>query len=831
MSQSTVSLSFKSVSSASIDSLPVSNGQVIALNDTDGLYYDMGNSRHSAAEVPSRVKLTSDGSKVVRFGTDANGNYGYYKDGADTVTPFRNPLGNATADKVVAGKTFANVDSDSMTGNVPIVQTATYQFSGVSTTITQNGTYYLPDQETHFGDSQNMVAYGGTFEFTTTPSTFVIDVPIREPVITSKQVTVIPPINSESSSTTTDYQDILPDSGSDAMAPVDARLPQFHTYQKFSISGQYNNNLLNIRPSKTGFMDAYVTCGIVEADDSPFLGNASIYCVRNGSSFSSSSGFDLRGTRSDDKDQLKLDGKTVSRILYKTNNTMTGNTYHTPDAWWSCVPSKYRSNYYSTFREFQGVGLFAHCDWTASGVGGMSIDMINTYSTHGAIYTLHNSTGSTDTSGNIRVGDGTEILTVERSGKTVYHKINGTNIISWTELGAAGYIITEICIPITPSNLIFMMMYCTSAVKYSKCWMFRLSKLSGVWKATGKLSFGSDRTSRANFATAGTQWHTAYMLNPGPHYDLDPYYTVSIHEDAFAYAKNSATPSYYRTCRDLVNCLRGLNPTSFALQSTTWRTLGNATGESGGSNSFRQVIPYVGGRGDSHAALNIRGGFDKNDASLPWVAGDNEHWNLKTSLYQSVRYIGRPFMSLGLFSTGYYHSICSTNDSSYLYMHIAGNIASIGIVESTSVPQSYYYVSATNYKNCRSIWADSPYYDYNDASITNYVISSVAGQRRDLYVCNDYNGTATTSLNQVIDNIFVYHDVMIVCVGYLCFGFTILSEQGGKIFNLHYVGSCTGSKQSSATVDANPSADAIMNIFHPSRAISAIHGYDIQFQV
>lgn len=88
MSQSTVSLSFKAVSSASLDSLPVSNGQVVALTNADGLYYDMGGVRRSAAEVPSQIKLTSDNSKVVRFGTDANGNHGYYKDGADTVTPF-----------------------------------------------------------------------------------------------------------------------------------------------------------------------------------------------------------------------------------------------------------------------------------------------------------------------------------------------------------------------------------------------------------------------------------------------------------------------------------------------------------------------------------------------------------------------------------------------------------------------------------------------------------------------------------------------------------------------------------------------------------------------
>ncbi len=34
------------------------------------------------------LKLCSDATKEIRFGTDSNGDYGYYKDGADTVTPF-----------------------------------------------------------------------------------------------------------------------------------------------------------------------------------------------------------------------------------------------------------------------------------------------------------------------------------------------------------------------------------------------------------------------------------------------------------------------------------------------------------------------------------------------------------------------------------------------------------------------------------------------------------------------------------------------------------------------------------------------------------------------
>ena len=43
------------------------------------------------------VKLANQGSSVnaIRFGIDADGNYGYYKVGADTVTPFKTGDGNS----------------------------------------------------------------------------------------------------------------------------------------------------------------------------------------------------------------------------------------------------------------------------------------------------------------------------------------------------------------------------------------------------------------------------------------------------------------------------------------------------------------------------------------------------------------------------------------------------------------------------------------------------------------------------------------------------------------------------------------------------------------
>ena len=53
----------------------------------------------------------------LRFGIDqTTGKYGYIKVGADTVTPFRDPKGDAVAGDVLSGKTFANAAEDNLTG-------------------------------------------------------------------------------------------------------------------------------------------------------------------------------------------------------------------------------------------------------------------------------------------------------------------------------------------------------------------------------------------------------------------------------------------------------------------------------------------------------------------------------------------------------------------------------------------------------------------------------------------------------------------------------------------------------------------------------------------
>lgn len=64
------------------------------------------------------LKLISDATKQIRFGTDSNGNYGYYKDGADSVTPFKHGAtkvtsiaGNRTATRTVDCTSLSNYQS------------------------------------------------------------------------------------------------------------------------------------------------------------------------------------------------------------------------------------------------------------------------------------------------------------------------------------------------------------------------------------------------------------------------------------------------------------------------------------------------------------------------------------------------------------------------------------------------------------------------------------------------------------------------------------------------------------------------------------------------
>lgn len=56
----------------------------------------------------TQVQKNKDALNGFKFGIDANGKYGYYKAGADTVTPFRNPTGLAEPEDVLENVIFSS---------------------------------------------------------------------------------------------------------------------------------------------------------------------------------------------------------------------------------------------------------------------------------------------------------------------------------------------------------------------------------------------------------------------------------------------------------------------------------------------------------------------------------------------------------------------------------------------------------------------------------------------------------------------------------------------------------------------------------------------------
>lgn len=64
------------------------------------------------------VVLTGQEGKKVRFGIDAKGRYGYIKDGADSVTPFRNPTGHAVKEHVLEGEIFSTAEGEDLVGTM-----------------------------------------------------------------------------------------------------------------------------------------------------------------------------------------------------------------------------------------------------------------------------------------------------------------------------------------------------------------------------------------------------------------------------------------------------------------------------------------------------------------------------------------------------------------------------------------------------------------------------------------------------------------------------------------------------------------------------------------
>ena len=228
--QSTTPLSFTVASSSTLNAVDVTNGQIVALNDADGLYYDMGNSRHKVGDDPSSVKSISQNGgysgDVLRFGTDANGNYGYYgHNGA--FHKWRNPQGDATPNDVLQGSTFSNATQENISGAI-----TTYSNRNIGTvpgvnasTYTANGTYTITPPSTsittdRFGAKQVSVTGAG--------STFAVNVH-NVNITTQSLSTAVYPSLSWDENPYTPYSTVSASSGYDGFGSLSIQTQQYAT--------------------------------------------------------------------------------------------------------------------------------------------------------------------------------------------------------------------------------------------------------------------------------------------------------------------------------------------------------------------------------------------------------------------------------------------------------------------------------------------------------------------------------------------------------------------------------------------------------------------------
>lgn len=65
-----------------------------------------------------QVETNKEALNGLRFGIDSNGKYGYYKVGADTVTPFRNPTGLAEPEDVLENVVFSSALYENVPGTM-----------------------------------------------------------------------------------------------------------------------------------------------------------------------------------------------------------------------------------------------------------------------------------------------------------------------------------------------------------------------------------------------------------------------------------------------------------------------------------------------------------------------------------------------------------------------------------------------------------------------------------------------------------------------------------------------------------------------------------------
>ena len=95
------------------------DGAIVVIDAKFSDYLSNKKLETSVSGTVAQVQKNKEALDVLRFGVDSNGNYGYKKVGADSVTPFRNPQGNAARDDVLINKTFSSKTEENVAGTMP----------------------------------------------------------------------------------------------------------------------------------------------------------------------------------------------------------------------------------------------------------------------------------------------------------------------------------------------------------------------------------------------------------------------------------------------------------------------------------------------------------------------------------------------------------------------------------------------------------------------------------------------------------------------------------------------------------------------------------------
>ena len=108
------------------------DGAIVSVESKFTYYLNNESLLTQVSDTIAQVDENTEALNNFRFGIDQQGRYGYYKVGADTVTPFRSANGNATAADVREGMTFSNAESDNIVG------TMTYDYERTITAYSFN---------------------------------------------------------------------------------------------------------------------------------------------------------------------------------------------------------------------------------------------------------------------------------------------------------------------------------------------------------------------------------------------------------------------------------------------------------------------------------------------------------------------------------------------------------------------------------------------------------------------------------------------------------------------------------------------------------------------